>query len=65
MNNGMKLNGNFVIGEWSCALTDQSMSGESDPINARRQFCGMQAETYRDVGAGAAFWSKKHFMRFI
>jgi hypothetical protein len=58
MQNGMRLNGNFIIGEWSCALTDDSLSGEPDPVSARRQFCEIQEQTYRDVSAGSAFWSE-------
>lgn len=58
MEAGMNLNGNFIIGEWSCALSDTSLQGEIDPTSARRQFCEEQAETYRDVGGGAHFWSE-------
>jgi glucan 1,3-beta-glucosidase len=58
MGAGMGLNGNFIIGEWSCALSDESLSGEENPISSRRQFCEVQEQTYRDVGSGAAFWSK-------
>jgi glucan 1,3-beta-glucosidase len=55
---GKTLNGNFIVGEWSCALADTSLLGESDPDGARRQFCEIQSETYRDVGGGTHFWSK-------
>jgi hypothetical protein len=58
MEAGMGLNGNLIIGEWSCALSDQSLSVEENPVSSRRQFCEVQEQTYRDVGAGAAFWSK-------
>ncbi|CDO72882.1 Glycoside Hydrolase Family 5 protein [Trametes cinnabarina] len=49
--------GNLVIGEFSCALTDESLSGEADPDAARRNFCQGQMETYRNLTAGWAFWA--------
>lgn len=58
MATGMALNGNLIIGEWSCALSDESLRGEENPISSRRQFCEVQEKTYRDVGSGASFWSK-------
>ena len=58
MATGMGLNGNLIIGEWSCALSEDSLRLEENPIASRRQFCEVQEKTYRDVGAGAAFWSE-------
>lgn len=54
---GMGLNGNLVIGEWSCALSEDSLRDEENPIAARRQFCEVQERTYRDTGSGSTFWS--------
>ena len=59
MNAGMGLNGNFIIGEWSCALSDDSLSVEEDPISSRKLFCDVQEQTYRDVSSGSTFWSKQ------
>jgi glucan 1,3-beta-glucosidase len=49
--------GNLVIDEWSCALTDQSLSQESDPQDAQRDFCTEQMDVYASSSAGWAFWS--------
>ncbi|KAF8546974.1 glycoside hydrolase [Imleria badia] len=48
---------NLVIGEWSCALTDQSLSTQRDPDEARRQFCTTQMGVYTNMSAGWSFWS--------
>ena len=52
----------LIIGEWSCALTDQSLQGEQDPNAARQAFCTGQDETYANTSAGWSFWgeSKSH-----
>ena len=49
--------GNLVIDEWSCALTDKSLSQEPDPQAAQRAFCTEQMEVYTSSSAGWAFWS--------
>lgn len=48
---------NLIIGEWSCALTDESLANEDDRDEARRQFCTGQMEVYTNTTAGWAFWS--------
>lgn len=48
--------GNLVIDEWSCALTDESLSTQKDPTGARRQFCTGQMNVYANVSAGWGFW---------
>ncbi|KAI0053996.1 glycoside hydrolase family 5 protein [Auriscalpium vulgare] len=50
---------NLVIDEWSCALTSESLSQESDPEESRRQFCTGQMDVYTNVSAGWAFWAYK------
>lgn len=47
---------NLIIGEWSCALTSQSISNESDKGKARRDFCTGQMGVYTNVTAGWSFW---------
>ena len=47
---------NLVIGEWSCALTAQSLSTQSNPDEARRQFCTTQMAVYTNMSAGWSFW---------
>ncbi|CCL98443.1 uncharacterized protein FIBRA_00440 [Fibroporia radiculosa] len=48
---------NLVVDEWSCALTPQSLAGESNPDQARRDFCIAQLDTYTNATAGWGFWS--------
>ncbi|KAF8447349.1 glycoside hydrolase [Boletus edulis BED1] len=48
---------NLVIGEWSCALTAQSLATQSNPDEARRQFCTTQMGAYTNMSAGWSFWS--------
>ncbi|KAF7363339.1 putative dolichyl-phosphate-mannose--glycolipid alpha-mannosyltransferase [Mycena sanguinolenta] len=52
---------NLIIGEWSCALTPQSLSQDSDESeeDARRNFCLAQLETYSNATAGWTFWTYK------
>ncbi|KAJ7273594.1 glycoside hydrolase superfamily [Mycena haematopus] len=52
---------NLVIGEWSCALTPQSLSQDSDESEetARRNFCLAQLEAYSNTTAGWSFWTYK------
>ena len=51
---------NLVISEWSCALTDQSLASQSDPDEARKQFCTTQMDVYAGTSAGWAFWCASH-----
>jgi glucan 1,3-beta-glucosidase len=48
---------NLVVDEWSCALTARSLSQESDPASAQRDFCTGQMNVYADAAAGWSFWS--------
>ncbi|KAI0724054.1 glycoside hydrolase superfamily [Cerioporus squamosus] len=48
---------NLVVDEFSCALTDQSLAGEDNPDEARREFCEGQMEIYQNETAGWAFWA--------
>lgn len=48
---------NLVVHEWSCALTDQSLAGESNKDKARKDFCAAQMKVYQGTTAGWAFWS--------
>ncbi|KAJ6455697.1 glycoside hydrolase [Mycena sanguinolenta] len=50
---------NLIIGEWSCALTPQSLSQDPDESEetARRNFCLAQLETYTNATAGWSFWT--------
>ena len=48
---------NLVIGEWSCALTEESLANEDDPQNSRWWFCTSEEAVYRNVSAGYYFWS--------
>ncbi|KAJ8522932.1 hypothetical protein ONZ45_g562 [Pleurotus djamor] len=52
-----KQHGNMVIGEWSCALTPESLKNEPDPDDAQKKFCTGQMETYDQKVAGWMFWS--------
>ncbi|KAJ3010169.1 hypothetical protein NUW54_g2568 [Trametes sanguinea] len=48
---------NLVIDEFSCALTDQSLAGETSPDQARQDFCQGQMDIYQNLTAGWAFWA--------
>ncbi|KAF8652708.1 hypothetical protein AX16_004212 [Volvariella volvacea WC 439] len=49
---------NFVVGEWSCALTNESLSkGSPDVDQARKEFCEAQSSAYSDTSNGWLFWS--------
>ena len=39
----------MIIGEFSCALSQQSLAKESNPAEARRNFCTTQMEVYANV----------------
>ena len=49
---------NLIVGEWSCALTAESLSGEKDPMTARQQFCQGQQDVYTNSTTGWSFWSE-------
>jgi glucan 1,3-beta-glucosidase len=53
-----KQHGNLVIDEWSCALTPKSIANESDPLQARKDFCTSQMDVYSNTTAGWSFWCK-------
>lgn len=55
---------NLFIGEWSCALTSDSMAHEADPDQARRDFCRGQMDVYANAAAGWSFWCKVFFSFF-
>jgi glucan 1,3-beta-glucosidase len=59
-NTSSELRRNFVIEEWSCALTSESLSKEEDAGAARTAFCQTQMNVYENVTAGWSFWSKLH-----
>ncbi|KAF9453631.1 glycoside hydrolase family 5 protein [Macrolepiota fuliginosa MF-IS2] len=48
---------NLVIGEWSCALTKDSLGSQADKVQAQRDFCTAQMQMYSSVAAGWYFWS--------
>ncbi|KAF9069861.1 glycoside hydrolase superfamily [Rhodocollybia butyracea] len=50
---------NLIIGEWSCALTPDSLKDEMDPQQARRAFCMAQEDVYSQTTPGNSFWSYK------
>ncbi|PPQ98808.1 hypothetical protein CVT24_003362 [Panaeolus cyanescens] len=49
--------GNLVVGEWSCALTPQSLEKEEDAEAAQKAFCEQQLNVYTNVTSGWAFWT--------
>ncbi|KAJ3519539.1 hypothetical protein NM688_g9287 [Phlebia brevispora] len=53
--------GNLVIDEFSCALTDQSLQNESNPVQARQDFCTAQVDVYANTSAGWSFWGELTF----
>ena len=53
-----KQRNNLVIDEWSCALTDQSLSSSDNATEARRDFCTAQMTTYANTTSGWAFWGE-------
>ena len=54
-----KTHKNLVVGEWSCALTPESLSKEKNPDSSREKFCQGQEQTYSNNSAGWHFWSYK------
>lgn len=57
----LKQHRNIVIDEWSCALTPQSISHESDKDQARHDFCTGQLNVYTNATAGWSFWCESSF----
>ncbi|KAJ3493405.1 hypothetical protein NLJ89_g11028 [Agrocybe chaxingu] len=54
-----KVHRNLVIGEWSCALTPESLERDKDASQIRKKFCEEQMKVYTNTTAGWAFWSYK------
>jgi hypothetical protein len=52
---------NLVIGEWSCALTEESLKNQKDKVQAQREFCTAQMQVYSNVTAGWMFWCSFSF----
>ncbi|WFD30544.1 hypothetical protein MSPP1_001565 [Malassezia sp. CBS 17886] len=49
--------GNFVVGEWSCALSPSSLKSSGNHRKSSSDFCQAQTNAYRNATAGAHFWS--------
>ena len=47
---------NFVVDEWSCALSPQSVEKEGDVTLVRKQFCTDQMRVYENAASGWSFW---------
>jgi hypothetical protein len=47
---------NMIIGEWSCALTPQSLADDDDADQVQREFCEQQMKVYANTTAGWMFW---------
>ncbi|KAE8231054.1 hypothetical protein CF326_g3935 [Tilletia indica] len=50
---------NLIVGEWSCALADNSKQQSSDPEGDQARFCEAQRDVYATTSAGWTFWSYK------
>ncbi|KJA20294.1 glycoside hydrolase family 5 protein [Hypholoma sublateritium FD-334 SS-4] len=48
---------NLIVGEWSCALSPQSVESDGDATQVRKQFCTKQMQAYEADAAGWSFWS--------
>lgn len=46
----------LIVGEYSCALTPQSMANEPDGVKSRADFCTSQMKVYTNATAGWHFW---------
>lgn len=53
-----KSRNNVIIGEWSDALSQQSLAKETNPVGARQNYSTGQMLTYSNVSAGWSFWSE-------
>lgn len=51
-----RVKGNIIIGEWSGALTPESLAKEADAAQVRKNFCRAQLSVYANKTAGWAFW---------
>ncbi|TFK27355.1 cytoplasm protein [Coprinopsis marcescibilis] len=47
----------LIIGEWSCALTPESLASDPNQTQARSDFCGVQVDCYTSHTSGWSFWS--------
>jgi glucan 1,3-beta-glucosidase len=56
---------NMIIGEWSCALTPQSLASEDDADQVQKEFCEQQMRVYANTTAGWAFWCWCFFLVFV
>lgn len=54
---------NLIVGEWSCALTPQSLEHEDDAEAAKKAFCDQQLNVYTNAIPRWAFWSKHIFQQ--
>lgn len=52
---------NLIIGEWSCALTPDSLKDETYPQQARRAFGLAQEDVYSRTTPGNSFWCMSLF----
>ncbi|CAD6889638.1 unnamed protein product [Tilletia laevis] len=50
---------NLIVGEWSCALAENSKDQSTDPEGDQRKFCEAQRDVYATTSAGWTFWSYK------
>lgn len=48
---------NMIVGEWSCALAQNSLQKARDAHSSQSQFCNAQASVYRQHVGGWGFWS--------
>lgn len=51
--------GNFIVGEWSCALNPQSLQSSSNKQKSTAEFCQAQVESYAKAASGFFFWTWK------
>jgi glucan 1,3-beta-glucosidase len=55
-----RLRQNMIVGEWSCALTPESLDAEQDHTQARKDFCMAQYDLYSENSSGHHFWCKSN-----
>jgi len=55
----------MIIGEWSCALTPQSLANEGDAAQVQKEFCEQQMSVYANTTAGWTFWGPSFLWRFV
>jgi len=56
---------NMIIGEWSCALTPQSLADEGDAGQVQKDFCEQQMKVYANTTAGWTFWGLCFLWYFV